>query len=110
MLRDKKKYVKLADPKMKGEFMERPVRKAVEVALMCMNDNLEIRPDMSEVVDALNVVASLSDPHAVCDQNQDSSDDEDDLFNEEEEERTKAIAEARMWGEKYRNETSNKPL
>ncbi|XP_071734928.1 probable serine/threonine-protein kinase PBL7 isoform X2 [Rutidosis leptorrhynchoides] len=111
MLRNKKRYVKLADPKMKGSFKERPVRKAVEVALMCLNDNFEKRPDMSEVVDALGVVASLSDPQTNGDQNQDSSDDEDDLFKEEEDERAKAIAEARNWGEKYRHEkTSHTPL
>ncbi|GJZ56751.1 probable serine/threonine-protein kinase PBL7 [Tanacetum coccineum] len=87
MLIDKRRYVKLADPKMKGEFMQRPVRKAVEVALMCLNDDLEKRPDMSEVVNALDFVASLCDPH----QNHDSGEDEDDFLKEEEKERAKAI-------------------
>nr|GEV07339.1 serine/threonine-protein kinase PBS1-like [Tanacetum cinerariifolium] len=103
MLIDKRRYVKLADPKMKGEFMQRPVRKAVEVALMCLNDDLEKRPDMSEVVNALDFVASLSDPH----QNHDSGEDEDDFLKEEEEERAKAVAEAKMWGERYRHQSAN---
>lgn len=102
MLIDKRRYVKLADPKMKGEFMHRQVRKAVEVALMCMNDDLEKRPDMKEVVDALDFVASLSDPHVS--HNQDSGEDEDDMFKEKEEERAKAIAEAKMWGERCRHD------
>nr|XP_043633572.1 serine/threonine-protein kinase PBS1 [Erigeron canadensis] len=104
MLIDKKGYVKLADPKMNGEFMQRSVRKAVEVALMCMNDDVENRPDMSEVVNALDIVAYLSDPHVVGDHNQDSGEDEDDLFKQEKEERAKAIADAKIWGEQYRNE------
>ncbi|KAI3748160.1 hypothetical protein L6452_11065 [Arctium lappa] len=112
MLMDKRRYVKLADPQMKGEFMQRPVRKAVEVALMCMDDDHEKRPDMNEVVDALDFVASLSDPNAGTNQrrqskliaNEDSGDDEDDMFKEEDEdERAKAIAEAKMWGERYRH-------
>ncbi|KVI09201.1 Concanavalin A-like lectin/glucanase, subgroup [Cynara cardunculus var. scolymus] len=102
----------LHDPRMKGEFMQRPVRKVVEVALMCMDDDQEKRPDMNEVVDALGFVASLSDPNASKGQrrqsrliaNEDSGDDEDDMFKEEDEdERAKAIAEAKMWGERYRH-------
>lgn len=111
MLMDKRRYVKLADPRMKGEFMQRPVRKAVEVALMCMDDDHEKRPDMNEVVDALDFVASLSDPNAGTDRgrqskliaSEDSGDDEDDTFKEDEDERAKAIAEAKMWGEGYRH-------
>ena len=109
---DKRRYVKLADPQMKGEFMQRPIRKAVEVALMCMDDDHEKRPDMNEVVDALDFVASLSDPNTGMGQrgqskliaNEDSSDDEDGAFKEDDEdERAKAIAEAKMWGERYRH-------
>ncbi|KAJ9540266.1 hypothetical protein OSB04_026772 [Centaurea solstitialis] len=109
MLMDKRRYVKLADPRMKGEFMQRPVRKVVEVALMCMDDDHEKRPDMNEVVDALDFVASLSDPNT--DQRgqskliaNDDSGDEDDPFKEDDkDERAKAIAEAKMWGERYRH-------
>ncbi|CAH1429394.1 unnamed protein product [Lactuca virosa] len=122
MLIDKRKYVKLADPRMKGEFMQRSVRKAVEVALMCMNNDQEKRPDMSEVVDALDFVASLSDPVMVGDRNRnwnqngnsglivnlDSSDDENDgLKEEDEDERAKAIEEAKMWGKRYKHEAAN---
>ncbi|CAI9272851.1 unnamed protein product [Lactuca saligna] len=120
MLIDKRKYVKLADPRMKGEFIQRSVRKAVEVALMCMNNDQEKRPDMSEVVDALDFVASLSDPVMVGDRNWnqngksglvvdlDSSDDENDgLKEEDEDERAKAIEEAKMWGKRYKHEAAN---
>ncbi|KAL4577082.1 hypothetical protein LXL04_013184 [Taraxacum kok-saghyz] len=113
MLIDKRRYVKLADPSMKGEFMERWVRKAVEVALMCMDDDEEKRPDMSEVVDALDFVASLSDPVVNRNRNGlvvelDSSDDESDGLKEESgDERAKAIEEAKMWGKKYKNEAAN---
>ncbi|KAJ0908910.1 putative protein kinase RLK-Pelle-RLCK-VIIa-1 family [Helianthus annuus] len=115
MLIDKRRYVKLADPKMKGEFMHRPLKKIVQVALMCMNDDFEKRPDMSEVVDRLDRVASLSDPHAGSNQNQDSDSDSDNnsdfMFKDDKEERAKAIAEAKMWGEKYRHEkTSRTPI
>ncbi|KAI7741920.1 hypothetical protein M8C21_024299 [Ambrosia artemisiifolia] len=112
MLVDKRRYVKLADPKMKGEFMHRPLKKTVQVALMCMNDDFEKRPDMSEVVDTLDLVASLSDPHGGSNQNQDSDSesdfDSDSMFKDDEEERAKAIAEAKMWGEKFRHETTSK--
>lgn len=120
MLIDKRRYVKLADPRMKGDFMQRSVKKAVEVALMCMDNDQEKRPDMSEVVDALDFVASLSDPGMVEDQNRnrnrnrrlivnlDSSDDENDgLKEEDEDERAKAIAEAKMWGKGYKHEAPN---
>ncbi|PWA69676.1 cGMP-dependent kinase, Concanavalin A-like lectin/glucanase domain protein [Artemisia annua] len=84
MLIEKRRHVKLADPKMEGEFMQRPVRKAVEVALMCLNDDLEKWPVMSEV-------------HGITDQNQDSGEDDDDVLNGKyEEERAKAIAEAKI--------------
>ncbi|KAI3722174.1 hypothetical protein L2E82_33202 [Cichorium intybus] len=116
MLIDKRRYVKLADPRMKGDFVQRSVKKAVEVALMCMDNDQEKRPDMSEVVDALDFVASLSDPGMVEDQNRnhrlivnlDSSDDENDgLKEEDEDERAKAIAEAKMWGKGYKHEAAN---
>ncbi|KAK1440965.1 hypothetical protein QVD17_06800 [Tagetes erecta] len=116
MLVNKRRYVKLADPRMQGKFMHRPLKKTVEVALMCMNDDLEKRPDMSEVVDTLDRVASLSNPHTCSNPNQDSDSDSDSdsLFIDDEEERAKAIAEAKMWGEKYRHEAattaSTRPL
>lgn len=89
---------------------------------MCMNNDQEKRPDMSEVVDALDFVASLSDPVMVGDRsrnrnqngksglivNLDSSDDENDgLKEEDEDERAKAIEEAKMWGKRYKHEAAN---
>ncbi|XP_076887157.1 putative serine/threonine-protein kinase PBL7 [Bidens hawaiensis] len=114
MLVNKRRYVKLADPKMKGEFMHKTLQKTVQVALMCMDDDLEKRPDMSEVVDRLDLVASLSDPHAGSKQDSDFDSDPDSdlssMFKDDEDERAKAIAEAKMWGEKFRHETSRTPI
>ncbi|XP_076905153.1 serine/threonine-protein kinase PBS1-like [Bidens hawaiensis] len=95
MLVNKRRYVKLADPKMKGEFMHKTLQKTVQVALMCMDDDLEKRPDMSEVVDRLDLVASLSDPHAGSKQDSDFDSDPDSdsdlssMFKDDEDEKSK---------------------
>lgn len=129
MLRDRKDFVKLADPRLKGQFPANSVRRAVDVAIMCAQINSHARPCISEVVQALDYLASQKyTPNAAV--HDDNSINESGRLNAETSqrdtgpfssvngssegiqkdiemtnkalERKRAVAEAKMWGETWR--------
>lgn len=125
MLRDRRDFVKLADPRLKGQFPRSSVRKAVEVALMCVQEESRARPGIREVVQALDYLSSQKYEHNVSRSNSPGSDGfrtaerdpqrnmkvvesvkgledvETEKLNKERE-RQRAVAEAKMWGETWR--------
>ncbi|KAL0461796.1 UNVERIFIED_CONTAM: Serine/threonine-protein kinase PBS1 [Sesamum latifolium] len=119
MLKDDKNFVGLADPLLKGQFSEHSLGEAMEVALMCVRDEARSRPSMTEVVNAMNYLTSRRyDPNAdsggkdrrVAEgegqmQNPPELDEkveETSLLNRIQD-RQRAVAEAKMWGETWRD-------
>ncbi|KAA8530080.1 hypothetical protein F0562_004789 [Nyssa sinensis] len=127
MLKDRKNLVQLADPHLKGQFLEPVFCKAVEVASMCLRESPSSRPAMSDVVLALNYLTSQQyDPNATKEnyavgerdrrisargQINESRLDFEGSENTPKEtrmlnkglERERAVAEAKMWGEAWRD-------
>lgn len=128
MLKDRKNFVKLADPRLKGQFPEPSIRKAVEVALMCAQIDSHSRPSMSDVVQALNYLSSQKyepneahgnnsgsergrriadrvaqiDGKVVASVNGSEDIPKDTDMSNKALERERAVAEAKMWGETWR--------
>lgn len=127
MLRDRRDFVKLADPRLKGQFPRSSVRRAVEVALMCVQEESRARPGIREVVQAIDYLSSHKHEHEsdgsrsyspgsdglgtaerepqrnmkIVESVKSSEDVETEKLNKERE-RQRAVAEAKMWGETWR--------
>ncbi|KAK9271674.1 hypothetical protein L1049_002037 [Liquidambar formosana] len=63
MLKDRKHFVQLADPQLRGRFPEPVLHKAVEVASMCLRESASTRPSMRDVVHAMNYLTSRPVQH-----------------------------------------------
>lgn len=112
MLKERKKFVNLADPRLKGRFSEHILSKAIEVALMCLQEDAQSRPSMNDIAHAMNYLTSQSLEY---DSNTDHKTDEGGgqksefkeletsrQLNVENQDRELAVAEAKMWGETWR--------
>ncbi|XP_074310051.1 serine/threonine-protein kinase PBS1 [Silene latifolia] len=128
---DRRKFLKLADPRLQGRFPTRGLYQALAIASMCIQENGAARPLIGDVVTALSYLANQAyDPIAKDDRrNKDENGgkigrSEDgvgsgrkwELEGSEKEEspketarmlnkdldRERAVAEAKMWGENLR--------
>ncbi|XP_075493469.1 putative serine/threonine-protein kinase PBL7 [Primulina tabacum] len=112
MLKERKKFVNLADPLLKGRFSENILSKAIEVALMCLQEDAQSRPNMRDIAHAMNYLTSQSLDY---DSNKDHKTDEgggqrsefkeqetSKQLNIENQDRELAVAEAKMWAETCR--------
>ncbi|XP_031405996.1 probable serine/threonine-protein kinase PBL7 [Punica granatum] len=123
MMKDRRNFVQLADPNLKGQFPETVLRNAVQLASMCLREEPNTRPSMTDVSEALNHLMSQKyDPNAprkvhrprprrpapmvpqMEPQLQEGSPTgTTTLLNKDRDfEREKAVAEARSWGESWR--------
>ncbi|XP_028095118.1 probable serine/threonine-protein kinase PBL7 isoform X1 [Camellia sinensis] len=125
MLKDRTSFLQLADPNLKSQFSETVLCKAVEVASMCVRENPHSRPCMKDVVLALNYLTSHHcDPTGngargdkrrrarhrdarVSENKVDFNDSENSPQEtptpDKDLERELAVAEAKMWGETWRD-------
>ncbi|KAK6153222.1 hypothetical protein DH2020_012861 [Rehmannia glutinosa] len=110
--------VSVADPLMRGQFSESSLCRAMEVAMMCLRDDAHSRPSTKDVVHAMNFLTSRQyDPNAHADhhgirdksladerqgQKNENLLEEARLLNKNKD-RQLAVAEAKMWGETWRN-------
>ncbi|KAK8665610.1 hypothetical protein V6N13_005775 [Hibiscus sabdariffa] len=138
---DRRKFSKLADPRLQGRYPMRGLYQALAVASMCIQEEAATRPLIGDVVTALSYLANQAyDPNAAGHGNRGSGDKDDkryrddrggrvskndegassvhrwDLEGSEKEdspretarmlnrdlERERAVAEAKMWGENWR--------
>lgn len=58
MLKDRKKIVQLADPMLQGQYPMRGLYQALSVAAMCVQEQPNMRPLITDVVTALSFLAS----------------------------------------------------
>ncbi|KAJ0260871.1 Serine/threonine-protein kinase PBS1 [Hirschfeldia incana] len=127
LFNDKRKFIKLADPKLKGRFPTRALYQALSVASMCIQEEAATRPPIADVVTALSYLANQGyDPNKnergggrlITARNDEGSGSggKVDLEGSEKEDspremarmsnrdvdRERAVAEAKMWGESLR--------
>lgn len=58
MFNDRRKFIKLADPRLKGRFPTRALYQALAVASMCIQEQAATRPLIADVVTALSYLAN----------------------------------------------------
>lgn len=137
LFNDRKKFSKLADPRLEGRYPMRGLYQALAVASMCIQEQAATRPLIGDVVTALSYLANQAyDPnstgHGYRDDRRSSREDRSrrlsrnddsggsgqrwDLEGSEKDDspretarmlnrdldRERAVAEARMWGENWR--------
>ncbi|KAL2455566.1 Serine/threonine-protein kinase PBS1 [Forsythia ovata] len=123
LLKDRKRFVQLADPQLKGQFQESLLCRAIEVALMCLQEDAQSRPCMKDVVHAMYYLTSQQynsqadldgcgrDKRLYKDQGQrnesitnlsELEDNSQETSLLKDRERENAVAEAKKWGESWR--------
>lgn len=143
LFNDRRKFAKLADPRLQGHYPMRGLYQALAVASMCIQEQAAARPLIGDVVTALSYLANQAyDPGTVAGHNYRLTGDKDDKRNRDERgarisrnedggggsgskwdldgsekedspretarmlnrdlERERAVAEAKMWGENWR--------
>lgn len=60
-MKDRKKFVEMADPLMQGRFSLRSFHHTVAICAMCLQDQPRFRPQISDVVTALEFLASQAE-------------------------------------------------
>ncbi|KAL2470417.1 putative serine/threonine-protein kinase RLCKVII [Abeliophyllum distichum] len=66
MFKDRKKFYKMADPALEGQYPVRGLYQALAIAAMCVQEQPNMRPLIADVVIALNYLASQTyDPSTV---------------------------------------------
>lgn len=62
LFKDRKKFSQMADPALQGQFPMRGLYQALAIAAMCIQEKPSMRPAITEVVNALNYLASQTYP------------------------------------------------
>ncbi|KAI3452558.1 hypothetical protein Pfo_009222 [Paulownia fortunei] len=142
LFNDRRKFAKLADPRLQGKFPMRGLYQALAVASMCTQEQAAARPLVGDVVTALSYLANQAyDPSVAPGQSSRTAADKDDKRSKDERggkifrtdegggsgrkwdlegserddspretakilnrdlDRQRAVAEAKMWGENWR--------
>ncbi|XVE92649.1 hypothetical protein REPUB_Repub01dG0117000 [Reevesia pubescens] len=138
LFNDRRKFSKLADPRLRGRYPMRGLYQALAVASMCIQEQAATRPLIGDVVTALSYLANQAyDPNAAGHGYRGSGDKDDKRYRDErgrvskndgvsgrrwdlegferddspretasilnrDLDRERAVAEAKMWGENWR--------
>ncbi|CAI0437159.1 unnamed protein product [Linum tenue] len=80
LLKDRKKFDLLADPLLEGKYHQKGLHQALAVAAMCLQEEDSTRPLMSDVVTALEYLATNKGPGegGVLEENEEREDDHDE--------------------------------
>ena len=90
-LRDKKRFIEMADPMLEGNFPAKGLYQALAVAAMCLQEEASRRPLISDVVTALEYLSKTKkdpkqpSPRSKTETNDDKDNAEEDALNNEEE-------------------------
>ncbi|KAL2895212.1 putative serine/threonine-protein kinase PBL21 [Bienertia sinuspersici] len=57
-LKDRRKYIELVDPRLRGKFSNRSARHFIAISAMCLNEEPSQRPSISDIVVALDFLAN----------------------------------------------------
>lgn len=108
MLKDGMNILNLADPLLRGHFSKSTMKKALEVAFLCIQENANCRPSIGDIVLALDYLTSH--PYSahevkrvsVKGPENNESPRETTRMLDRDFNRERAVAEAKMWGESWR--------
>ncbi|GMI76853.1 avrPphB susceptible 1 [Hibiscus trionum] len=109
MLRDGMNILSLADPLLKGHSSRSTMKKALEVAFLCIQENANCRPSIRDIVLALDYLTSH--PYSAHEAAkrvsvkgpENESPKETTRMLDRDFNRERAVAEAKMWGESWRD-------
>ncbi|RAL42239.1 hypothetical protein DM860_012022 [Cuscuta australis] len=107
--RDQSKIFELLDPLLKGNAPKKSFRQAAAIATMCLEEDPEVRPLMTDVVSALSHLSDELKSKSEDSSHEEESPKEDNKKKKNgglsaEEERQRAVAEAIEWGANSRNQ------
>lgn len=128
LLKDRKNLRQLADQKLQDQFSDSVLRRAIDIALMCLQDNPQSRPSMQDLVSAMKYLATQKFGRHAAYATRDGKRKDRKVSREEgkhelitavqgaedaspglntytsnkDQERAQAIAEAKQWGESWR--------
>uniref|UniRef100_A0A7N0UXR2 non-specific serine/threonine protein kinase n=1 Tax=Kalanchoe fedtschenkoi TaxID=63787 RepID=A0A7N0UXR2_KALFE len=128
LFNERRKFAKLADPQLEGRYPMRGLYQALAVASMCVQEQAAARPLIAEVVTALSYLANqaydpatssgqdrrFKEPHVskvsprgdsrwdLDGSERDDSPKETARMLNKDLDRERAVAEAKMWGENWR--------
>ncbi|VFQ86303.1 unnamed protein product [Cuscuta campestris] len=107
--RDQSKIFELLDPLLKGNAPKKSFRQAAAIATMCLEEDPEVRPLMTDVVSALSHLSDELRSKSDDSSHEEESPTEDNNKKKNgglsaEEERQRAVAEAIEWGANSRNQ------
>lgn len=105
------RFSELADPLLKGDYPKKCFNQAVAVAAMCLQEDVNVRPSIGDVVTALSCLpaegegghsrpVSPPSPQVIESRNQSEK-------SKTAEQREREVAEAIAWGSKSRHNTQN---
>lgn len=109
MFRKQSRYSELVDPLLEGEFPRKALNHAVAVAVMCLHDDASARPLMTDVVSALSYLGNkpeplIASPIAAPSPQTVRHVDENHSGETNKKERELALAEAKEWGTKSKDQ------
>lgn len=108
MFRDKKSFPRLADPQLNDNYPLSGLSKAIELASMCLREEPRHRPNASDIVEALEFLSSkqytpkVSSTINSLGMESEESPKETSVILPKESQRERAVAEAKLWGETWR--------
>lgn len=94
----------MADPALQGNFPTKGINQAVAVAAMCLQEEAEVRPLMTDVVIALSFLSTdpvghyVPPPAPTPPPEEEMSGNEEKQSKEYTDERQRAVTEAMEWG------------
>lgn len=116
-MRDRNNYLKMADPKLRGQFSASVFNKAIEVASTCLNENASLRPSSGDLVTAMEFLLSCKyEPKDHAQKGSlhwpeiDLAPNLTAIVVEKDLDRDRAVAEAKMWGESWREKRRQSPI
>ncbi|XP_074332536.1 putative serine/threonine-protein kinase PBL25 [Apium graveolens] len=109
MLRKQSRYSELADPLLEGEFPRKGLNQAVAIAVMCLHEDAPARPLMTDVVSALSHLGNkpesiVASPITARSPQTVRHVDEKHSSETNRRERDVALAEAKEWGTKLKDQ------
>ncbi|KAG4379798.1 hypothetical protein AAZX31_16G049100 [Glycine max] len=108
MFRDKRSFPRLVDPRLKGNYPGSYLSNTIELAAMCLREEPHQRPSAGHIVEALEFLSSkqytpkVSNTVNSAGMESVESPKETSVILPQESERERAVAEAKLWGETWR--------
>ncbi|KDP41812.1 hypothetical protein JCGZ_26830 [Jatropha curcas] len=108
LMKDRGNYVRLVDPLLRRQFSMSLLNKAIEVASICLNENANLRPSSTDLVSAMEYLVSRKYEPDKDKANKswpeiNLSPSAAEAVLEKDLDRDRAVAEAKLWGESWRD-------